>query len=107
MVPHPQGASAGPERPTIMTVVIENPVLNSPFAEPRRHFRFAEDGITDEVVEGHRPSSYFIPIAAPKKKGKQLTFETQRTQDRVKDNDNINFINHYGDEVLKVYPVPR
>ena len=28
-------------------VVIENPVLNSPFAEPTRHFRFSDDGITD------------------------------------------------------------
>ncbi len=28
-------------------VVIENPVLNSPFEEPKRHFKFTEDGITD------------------------------------------------------------
>jgi type III restriction enzyme len=28
-------------------VVLENPVLNSPFAEPTRHFRFDDDGITD------------------------------------------------------------
>ena len=31
-------------------VVIENPVLNSPFKEPKRHFRFTEDGIPDEIV---------------------------------------------------------
>jgi adenine-specific DNA-methyltransferase len=31
-------------------VVIENPVLNSPFQEPKRHFRFTEDGITDEIT---------------------------------------------------------
>jgi type III restriction enzyme len=32
-------------------VSIENPILNSPFAEPTRHFRFDEDGITSEAVE--------------------------------------------------------
>lgn len=25
-------------------VVIENPVINSPFAEPARHFRFDDEG---------------------------------------------------------------
>lgn len=30
-------------------VAIENPVINSPFEEPRRHFRFTDDGITDEI----------------------------------------------------------
>src|SRR5438309_12003686 len=75
-----------------MPVLIENPILNSPFDRPGRYYRFDEDGITDEVVEGRRPSSYFIPIAAPKKKAKQLTFDTQWTQDRAKENDDINFI---------------
>src|SRR5947207_14150768 len=73
-------------------VVIENPILNSPFVMPRRHFKFNEDGITDEIVESRRPSSYFVPIASPKKKGKQLTFDTLWTQDRAKENDDINFI---------------
>jgi hypothetical protein len=31
-------------------VVIENPFLNSPFEEPQRHFRFSDEGITNEVV---------------------------------------------------------
>ena len=49
---------------------IENPILNSPFAEPTRHFRFGADGITNEVVQGRRPSSYFVPIARPRVRGK-------------------------------------
>ena len=57
-------------------VLIENPVLNSPFSEPTRHFVFDEDGITDEVAESRRASSFFIPIAQPKKKGKQLALKT-------------------------------
>jgi hypothetical protein len=73
-------------------VIIENPILNSPFESPRRHFKFNDDGITDEIVESRRPSSYFVPIASPKKKGKQLTFDTLWTLDRAKENDDINFI---------------
>jgi hypothetical protein len=38
-------------------VIIENPVINSPFEEPKRHFRFADDGITNEIVEGRRESA--------------------------------------------------
>ena len=44
-------------------VVIANPVINSPFEEPRLHFRFSEQGITDEIVLGRRQSEYFVPIA--------------------------------------------
>jgi type III restriction enzyme len=79
-------------RPVVKQVVIENPIINSPFEPPRRHYRFDEDGITDEIVEARRPSSYFIPIAAPRKKVKQPTFDTLWTQDRAKENDEINFI---------------
>ncbi len=50
-------------------VIIENPIINSPFVEPTRHFRFTDEGITNEVVDGRRISSYFVPIAQPKKKG--------------------------------------
>jgi len=71
-------------------VVIENPVLNSPFEPPQRHFKFDDEGITNEIVESRRISSYFIPIAKPKKKGKQLQFDTEWTQDRVSPNHWIN-----------------
>ncbi len=50
-------------------VSIDNPILNSPFREPARHFRFDEDGITSEIAEGRRRSTYFVPIAKPKTKG--------------------------------------
>ncbi|MFH0800434.1 MAG: hypothetical protein V2A66_09685 [Pseudomonadota bacterium] len=48
-------------------VTIENPILNSPYEEPKQHFRFTEDGITNEIVEERRISAYFIPVARPKK----------------------------------------
>jgi len=74
-------------------VVIDNPVINSPFAEPTRHFRFSDEGITDEIVDGRRSSSYFVPIAQPKKKGGQRSFfETEWTQERIQENKLINDI---------------
>ena len=72
--------------------IIENPVINSPFVEPEQHFRFTDEGITNEIVTGRRTSSYFVPIARPKKKGKQLQFETEWTQDRVEENRLVNQI---------------
>jgi type III restriction enzyme len=71
-------------------VIIENPVINSPFCEPTRQFRFDDEGITNEIVESRRISSYFVPIARPKKKGKQLEFETEWTQDRIEENRLVN-----------------
>jgi len=72
-------------------VVIENPVINSPFDEPKRHFRFADEGITNEIEASRRESAYFIPIAAPRKKGKEeLYFETEWTKDRIEPNKFIN-----------------
>src|SRR3990172_3686295 len=74
-------------------VVIETPIINSPFDEPIRHFKFSDEGITDEIVDGRRTSSYFVPIAKPKKKGaKQLQFETEWTQDRIEENKLVNDI---------------
>ena len=74
-------------------VVIENPVINSPFREPTRHFRFTDEGITNDIESGRRKSSYFVPIAQPRKKGsKQLSFDTEWTQDRVEENKLVNQI---------------
>jgi len=75
-------------------VVIENPIINSPFEEPQRHFRFDDEGITDEIAEKRRESCYFVPIAKPRKKGKanQLVFDTEWTQDRVEENKMVNAI---------------
>ena len=74
-------------------VVIENPIINSPFDEPTRHFRYSDQGITYETVDARRASSYFVPIARPKKTGsKQLQFDTEWTQDRIEENKLVNDI---------------
>ena len=78
-------------------VVIENPIINTPFEEPTRHFRFTDEGITNEIVDGRRISSYFVPIARPKKKkgaAQLLLFDTEWTQDRIEENKLVNDIRH-------------
>ena len=58
-------------------VTIENPVINSPFEEPQRHFKFNARGITEEIAEGRRRSEYFMPFPKPKKRSgrEQMQFE--------------------------------
>jgi hypothetical protein len=51
-----------------LPTVIANPILNSPFREPTRPFRFDEDGITNTVVDERPRSTFFIPIPKLKKK---------------------------------------
>ena len=75
-------------------VVIENPIINSPFEEPKRHFKFNDNGITSEIVEARRTSHYFIPIAQPRKKNKQIEIPLgdSWTRDRIEENQFINEI---------------
>ena len=78
--------------------VIENPILNSPYREPTRHFHFDDDGITSTIVEGRRESSFFIPIAPPKKKisATQLTLPGESwTAERLTPNTFINQIREH------------
>lgn len=58
-------------------VTIDNPVINSPFEEPKRHFKFNARGITEEIADGRRRSEYFMPFPKPKKQSgeTQLQFE--------------------------------
>ena len=74
-------------------VVIENPVINSPFDEPSRHFKFDETGITNDIATIRRPSSYFVPIPRPRKTGgkTQHTFDEWRS-DRIEENGVVNRI---------------
>jgi type III restriction enzyme len=74
----------------VRQVVIENPVLNSPYSEPKRHFKFDEEGITNEIVEERRISAYFVPVAKPRKRGKQMVFDTEWTEERLEENRFIN-----------------
>jgi len=74
----------------VSDAVIDNPILNGPYDPPTRHWRFDHSGITDEVVEGRRTSSYFVPVPAARHRGAQLALETEWTLDRLKPNDLVN-----------------
>ncbi len=73
-------------------VVIENPIINSPFVEPVRHFRLTEQGITDEIIEERRPSEHFMPIPRARKKLQQPDFLDAWTADKREINSLVNDI---------------
>ena len=71
---------------------INDPVINSPFEEPRRHFLIVEGEVTNEVVPARRKSIYFMAIPAPKKKAKvQKSLDGFET-DQIQENEFINYL---------------
>ena len=77
--------------------IIENPIINSPYQAPDSHFRFDDDGITNEIVPGRRPSQYFIPVPRPRKRGRQIELDfAEFTADKIRKND---FVNQVRDRV--------
>jgi type III restriction enzyme len=72
---------------------MKSPILNSPYLEPFRHFKADERGITDEILEFRRPSSFYIPVPRAKTKEKQLELniaEGAFGSELQKENDFIN-----------------
>ena len=75
------------------SVLIENPILNSPFREPARHFRTTPDGeVTGEIEERRRASEFFVPVAKPKKHSAQLTLDAFGPPTRQQPNEIVNEI---------------
>jgi hypothetical protein len=87
MVPSPQRAGG---EASLADVIIENPILNSAYEVLTRYLGFTEKEIANEPVEGRWRSGYFIPIPPPKKKGTQLSFETEWMQVRFEESRFIN-----------------
>jgi type III restriction enzyme len=54
---------------------IENPVINSPFIEPAKHFRVVDGLVSGEIEPKRRPSEFFVPVAKPKKTSAQLALQ--------------------------------
>ena len=91
--------------------VIDNPIINSPYDRPSRHFEFDSDGITNRIVDGRRPSSYFVPVPRPRKRGQQLELQVF-TQDDITQNRQVNEVRAHVDAWRKagwpdVTPVTR
>ncbi len=77
--------------------IIENPIINSPYKAPEKHFKFDDDGITNDVVTGRRPSQYFVPVPRPRKRGQQIELDfAEFTADKIRLND---FVNQVRDRV--------
>lgn len=51
---------------------MKSPIINSPFFPPDKHFNADERGITDEIINERRKSSYFIPVPKAGNRDKQL-----------------------------------
>lgn len=73
-------------------VAIDNPTLNSPFAEPSRHWVLDENGVPTGIpAAGRRRSEFVVPVPPPKHRDKgQLGLENDRS--RRESNDYINEI---------------
>jgi type III restriction enzyme len=73
-----------------MPEAIENPVINSPYAEPAWHFAFSKRGITAETLPGRRVSEFFIPVPRPKRASSKEQLEFEELELRQQRNELIN-----------------
>lgn len=54
---------------TLENPFFEKPILNSPYAYPRRHWELDQDGQpTQKILEARRPVSFITPIPKPRKR---------------------------------------
>src|SRR3954470_7613783 len=70
---------------------LTNPILNSPFDPPERHFELGERGPTGEIKEGRRRSESFIPVPrSTKSHRQQQALDFDATGERLEQNSLIN-----------------
>ena len=75
-----------------MPTVIDNPILNSPFARPTRHWLLDENGVPTGVTgDGRRRSEFVVPVPPPKHKvNAQASLALEDEYGTRKSNDYIN-----------------
>src|SRR5215208_3227042 len=93
MLEHEGALPADSPRPiretALASVVIENPILNSPFGEPARFHEFDRYGTpTGRILKGRRKSGYFIPVAQPRRQAVQA----ELFEEEPRENDDINYV---------------
>ncbi|MEI3848050.1 MULTISPECIES: BPTD_3080 family restriction endonuclease [unclassified Microbacterium] len=76
---------------------LENPIINSPYEEPRKHWVVGENGPTGEIADFRRPSEFFVPVPKVRKRSakaapvqpqfEQLELELNATDEKVERND--------------------
>jgi type III restriction enzyme len=65
------------------TTNLDNPILNSPYGPPQRHFELGPDGPTGLVFDGRRPSESFIPVPLPNKVTAQQALDLDANGERI------------------------
>jgi type III restriction enzyme len=102
-----------------VTQTISNPILNTPFEQPDRHFTIGPHGPTGEIKNGRRASESLIPIAITRKgrRGQddteQVEIDFDATGERRERNNLINDIRRdverwrRGGEYAGVTPISR
>ena len=68
----------------------EHDEYRRPFLEPSHHYTFDNDGFPNGIAEGRRASSYWIPIAQPRKTSKTLFSDLK--EETKQENPTINAI---------------
>ena len=71
---------------------IENPIINSPYDPPERHFELGPDGPTGTILDGRRLSESFIPVPPSRKGAQQAALDFDATGERREQNTTINDI---------------
>lgn len=76
---------------------LDNPILNSPYEAPTKHFALGPNGPTGEIKTGRRRSESFIPIPVSKKgkskeSAEQVAIDFDLTGERREENSLINDI---------------
>lgn len=72
---------------------VDNPIINSPFAEPKRHYQLNDDGQpTGLLGEGRRPSMQVVPVPAARRRVKQGELDLGETPSTIKTNQLVNDI---------------
>jgi type III restriction enzyme len=78
----------------VTLAVIDNPILNSPFAAPSRHWVLDDTGVpTGLTADGRRASEYVVPVPPPRHRGKaQGALDLEDEYGTRQSNDYINAI---------------
>lgn len=75
-----------------MSPKLDNPILNSPFRMPSRHWELSEKGMpTEQALSGRRPSAYIVPIPKATRTAGQLELDVEGPVN-LKTNDLVNRI---------------
>lgn len=72
---------------------VDDPIINSPFVEPARHYQLSDEGQpTGLLGDGRRPSIQVVPVPAARRRVKQGELDLGETPNTIKVNHVVNDI---------------